>query len=310
MARWLPTSLLLFVAALAPVSPAARGAVPPRLDLEAPRSLEGASAALRWLPPDRWQPVLDLVGLVDGGRPIRVLLVPEEEPLARRTPRWVTGFAVPEQDAVVLLPERVISYPDDSLANLLTHEVTHVLLTRAAGDHALPRWFQEGVAMVASREASLADQQRLLVGGLSGVPPSTDALDRAFAGEGYAVDTAYAVSGALAEELVRAHGRAAVGRIAAAVARGLTFPQAFVDATGSSLPDFDAGFWRRFRLRYRWLPFLTSGATLWFAITALALVAIARRRQRDAALRRRWDDEERATLATAASGDEERYGPN
>src|SRR4029079_3619663 len=98
----------------------------PRLSIEAPPELVGEAAELRYLPEERWAPVLSLVGLRQPGAPIRVLLVPEEDPVARRPPRWVSGFAVPEQDTVVLLPERVLSYPYDSLDALLTHEVTHV----------------------------------------------------------------------------------------------------------------------------------------------------------------------------------------
>jgi len=261
-----------------------------------------------------------LVGLEDAGAPIHVLLVPEEAPLAQRTPRWIDGFAVAEQDTVVLLPGRVVSYPHDSLGALLRHEVTHVLLSRAAGGRELPRWFQEGVALLAARDLELGDRERLLVGGITGVPPSTAALQRAFDGEGYSIETAYAIAGALVQELVREHGREVVARIAAKAARGESFGAAFRVATGDSLSDFEAAFWRRFRWRYRWVPFLTSGATLWLGVTALALVAMARRRQRDAAMRARWEEEEQVAHAAAAqattvgTADDEKlvspWGPN
>jgi hypothetical protein len=273
-------------------------ATKPQLEIEAPPALLGAATELRWSTQD-WDGVTALVGLEDAGAPIHVLLVPEEDPRAQRTPRWITGFAVAERDTVVLLPGRVLSYPHDSLGALLTHEVTHVLLARAAGGQALPRWFQEGVALLAAREWQFEDRERLLLGGITGVPPSMASLQRAFDGDGYSIETAYAIAGALVQELVREHGREVVARIAAEVARGEPFAAAFRAATGDSLGDFQAGFWRRFRWRYRWVPFLTSGATLWLGVTALALVAMARRRQRDAAIRARWDEEER--LATAAA---------
>jgi hypothetical protein len=272
-----------------------------RLIFEAPPSLYGAVGELRWLPPERWAEVADLVGLASPGPPIHVLLVPEDAPLARRTPRWVEGFAVAREDVVVLLPERVSAYPYDSLPALLTHEVTHVLLDRAAGGGPVPRWFQEGVALLAARDWQLADRERLLVGGVSGVPPSTAALERAFAGDGYATDTAYAIAGALVQELVRRHGRGAVRDIAREVAAGRPFPEAFAVATGTSQRDFESAFWRRFRLLYRWLPFATSGSALWLGVTALALTAMARRRARDAAIRRRWAEED----GSAEGGEEE-----
>jgi hypothetical protein len=287
--------LLLLLASL---SAAARAASTPRLDIQAPPSLIGAATELRWSKQD-WGPVMELVGLADAGAPIHVLLVPEEAPLSQRTPRWIDGFAVAEQDTVVLFPGRVLSYPHDSLAALLRHEVTHVLLSRAAGGKDLPRWFQEGVALHAARAWELEDRERLLLGGISGVPPGTAALRRAFEGEGYSIETAYAIAGALVQELVDVHGREVIGHIAHEVARGESFEAAFRAATGGGLGDFEAAFWRRFRWRYRWVPFLTSGATLWMGVTALALLAMARRRQRDAAIRRRWDEEERLAIAAA-----------
>lgn len=297
MRGWL-ASVFACVLLASALSEAARAAAAPQLEIAAPPALIGAKTEVRWSKQD-WAPVMALVGLEDAGAPIHVLLVPEEAPLAQRTPRWIDGFAVAERDTVVLLPGRVLSYPHDSLGALLRHEVTHVLLSRAAGGRELPRWFQEGVALLAARDWEMEDRERLLLGGISGVPPSTAALQRAFDGEGYSIETAYAIAGALVQELVHEHGREIVGRIADEVAGGETFEAAFRAATGDGLGDFEAAFWRRFRWRYRWLPFLTSGATLWMGVTALALVAIARRRRRDAEIRRRWDEEER--LASAAA---------
>ena len=34
-----------------------------------------------------------------------------------------------------------------TLEDVLRHEVAHVLISRAAGGRAVPRWFHEGVAM-------------------------------------------------------------------------------------------------------------------------------------------------------------------
>jgi hypothetical protein len=42
------------------------------------------------------------------------------------------------------------------------------------------------------------------------------------------------------------------------------------------------------------VPFLTSSTTLWIVVTVLALYAFKRRRERDAAIREAWDEEEQA----------------
>lgn len=281
-------------ATAAPATP-----VPPELRVDAPPQLWGEAATLHAVHPTRWNAVQRLVGLPRAGAPITVRLVPEDDPVARHTPRPISGFAVPAENVVVLLPQRVPSYPSGSLEELLVHEVTHVLLARAAGGAALPRWFHEGVALVAAHGWDLGDRGRLLAGGMGGGPTTTAELERAFAGGQGEVDAAYALSGALAQELLRRHGRGAVAEIAAELAAGRSFDDGFAAATGEDLATFESGFWRRFRLVYRWLPFLTSAATLWLAITLLAVVAGARRRARDAAIRRRWDEEELALLRAA-----------
>ena len=61
------------------------------------------------------------------------------------------GRPLGDQGLIVLLPERVPSYPDSSLDDVLLHETAHVLVARAAGGRPLPRWFQEGMAMIAGR---------------------------------------------------------------------------------------------------------------------------------------------------------------
>ena len=172
--------------------------------------------------------------------------------------------------------------------------MAHVALHRATGGQPLPRWFHEGVALVAAHGWELADRGRLLLGGIGGSPTTTAAVDAAFAGEPQEVDVAYALAGAMVQELLRSEGRDVVAAITAGVAAGRPFDDAFAAATGAPLGDFEQAFWRRFRLLYRWVPFLTSGATLWLAITLLAVVAGARRRARDAAIRQRWDDEDGA----------------
>jgi hypothetical protein len=272
---------------------------PPELLVDAPPALWGEAATLNAVHPARWAAVQRLVGLEHPGAPIRVLLVTEDDPLARRTPSSISGFAVAADDLVVLLPQRVPTYPSGSLEELLVHEVTHVLLARAAGDGAVPRWLHEGVALVCAHGWDLGDRGRLLLGGVGGAPTTTAGLERAFGGAQTEVDAAYALSGALVQELLARHGDGAVAAITAGLARGSAFEEAFALATGEDLAAFERSFWRRFRIFYRWLPFLTSAGTLWLGITLLAMLAGARRRARDAAIRRRWDEEERADAAAA-----------
>ncbi|MFP5285335.1 MAG: peptidase MA family metallohydrolase, partial [Thermoanaerobaculia bacterium] len=209
-----------------------------------------------------------------------------------------------ERGIVVLLPQRVPTYPDSSLEDLLGHEVAHVLVARAAGNRPMPRWFHEGVAMIAGLTWGLDDRTRLTYSLVTDREISLAGLNDLFAGGEGAAHRAYAISGAFVRDLLDRHGEDAAARILDGVADGLPFEEAFRRATGVTLAAAESSFWSRQSFWYRWVPLLTSSVTLWLGITLLALYAIKRRRARDAALRRMWDEEEeRLRLAREAAGE-------
>jgi hypothetical protein len=295
--RSLHLAVLLLFAAVLPAWGAFDPAETLRWEVEAPPELAPVAGRLRRLDPGRLAAAMRLVGLEEAGPPIQVVLAPEDSDVARRVPRWVSGFALSERGLVVLFPSRTPSYPDTSLEDLLRHEIAHVLVARAAGGGEVPRWFHEGVAMIAGLTWGLDDRSRALSAVLVGGEVPLAALDRAFAGSGAEVERAYAIAGAFVRDLLDRHGPDAAARVLAGLSRGLPFEEAFAGALGESLAAAEAAFWQRQTFWYRWVPMLTSSVTLWLAVTALAVWAMRRRRQRDAALRQIWEEEDRRLAA-------------
>ncbi|OYV96584.1 MAG: hypothetical protein B7Z68_05420 [Acidobacteria bacterium 21-70-11] len=250
------------------------------LQVEASPALARQASAVRALEAGDWHPVLKLVGVRQAGPPIRVVLAPEGSRLGR-----------------------VPSYPDGNLEALLHHEVAHMLLARAAGGGAVPRWFNEGTATVAAREWGIEDGARVVLATIGRGPRSLTELDAGFSSGAAAVARSYAVSAALVRYLLRLHGDDVVGRILAGVSRGADFDDAFKAATGESVGRFASGYFRRETFWTTWVPVVTSSTVLWMAITVLALLAIKRRRERDALLREGWVLEERARITGEVSQD-------
>ena len=254
------------------------------LEVEAPAELAAEAARVAALQPVDSSSFQELLGLRELGRPIRVYLIPESSPLARNVPRWIAGFARGAEDLVVLFPERIPTYPYSSLPELLRHEVAHVLIDRSTGGATLPRWFHEGLAMIAEGSWRMSDQSRLAMALLRSGQPELDDLSALFSGDEQRVAWAYAVSGAFVRDLLRRHGEDVIAGLLAAIL-------ASVDSRPATELD---RFWRRSALWYRWLPIVTSSSVLWIAISLLALVAIRRRRARDRALLEQWEREEQA----------------
>ena len=280
-------SLLLIVAPLA-----AQPADVPELRFEAPAATAAYAERLDRVDRRRIAAVMRLVGLAEPGGPIRVLVLPEDSPLAERTPSWVSGYTREPGGAIVLFPERVPAYPHDSLESLLQHEIAHVLIARAAGGRHVPRWFHEGVAMAAERAWGFGDRARFLyeVARRGAVP--VGGLDGLFRGNERSVVLAYSLAGAFMDEMLAAQGSDWPARVLAAVRAGRSFDDAFARTTGTSVAAASDAFWGRHRLVAVWLPWATSTTTMWSAITLLALAAFIEVRRRRAAKRRQWEAEE------------------
>ena len=299
LARWATGLILALGIACAGVASGVPAPGPLVLRVEAPPALERHAAAVRAAGAGELDSLLGLVGLPGPGPPIRVVLAPERSALAARVASWVSGYAVPELDTIVLFPGRVASYPDRNLESLLRHEITHILLARSAGGHPLPRWFDEGTATVAAREWGIEDGARVALATIGRGPRSLTEVDASFSADGTAATRAYAMSAALVRSLLRRQGEDAVGRILARVATGAGFDDAFERATGESVQVFARNYFRREAVWTTWVPFITSSTVLWLGITALALLAIKRRRERDEAQREAWAEEERRRAATS-----------
>ncbi len=263
----------------------------PRLIVQAPPVLSALARTVERFDPRLLAPAIQLTGASDLS-PIRVLLAPEGFPQATSAPPWVSGYAVGPGNAIVLFPARATSYPDSDFDALVQHEVTHVLIDRAAGGQPVPRWFHEGLAMAAGRGRGLEDRSRTAVAILVDGRTTLADLDTRFSGGHREVQAAYALAGDFVADLLLRRGADIAPKILAGIARGERFEAAFEAAAGESLTAVEASYWRRRTLWNRWVPFLSSSAALWLGVTALALVAFKRRRARDAELQRGWELEE------------------
>lgn len=272
----------------------AAGAQPAlEVTIEAPADLATAARYLESWQPRRMIGFQRMIGLTDPGPPIRVVLATEDSVVAAGAPPWVAGYARSD-GLIVLFPARVPVYPYSSLDELLGHEVAHVLISRVAGGREVPRWFNEGLAMLAEEGWSWDHRARAALALVRGQSYELADLDAYFAGSRAEVAGAYALSAALVKAFVGRYGREFPALVFERLAAGESFEDAFALATGVSLAEAEDAYWRRHALWNRWLPFLGSPTTLWIGVTLLALWAIKRRRDRDREQEEAWEAEELA----------------
>jgi hypothetical protein len=271
--------------------------IDPQLRISAPPELASVQKKLQAIDPKRFRDIAETVGLTVQGPPIQVVLAPETSDVARKMDSWIAGFASngegpgEKNEMVVLFPERTPSYPNSSLEDVLRHEVAHVLIGRASAQRPIPRWFNEGLAMSVERGWRLQDEGQLVYQLAVGSRTSLDDLDRMFSGEQPEVTRAYVLSGALVHDLLQHHGAGIGAEILTRMNEGASFEHAFTEAVGMTPADAEGEFWVRQYTWAAWLPTLTSTTTLWFVVTALALLAIVRRIMKNRAIEKKWVEE-------------------
>jgi hypothetical protein len=257
------------------------------LTVDAPASLEPAAQRLRSLDAQSLADALQRAGLALPPR-VHVTLIPEDDARARSRPAWFVGFASRAGD-ITIFPDRVSSYPYDSLESVMRHETVHLALNARAGGRPMPRWFHEGVAVLIESGWGIGDRLRLIVAGVSG--PPLDDVTQLFASDARPDTThAYLLAAALVDELCRTHGPTFPGRIAARVAMGVPFDRAFEIEAGEAPSLAAARAWQSYRRWTSWLPVATSASAMWGLILVLAFVAFFIRRSKRAQRRKQWDD--------------------
>ena len=259
----------------------------------APPELSALEQRIEALDASQFSSLEELTGASLEGL-VAIELVPENAAAARSTPHYIAGYA--SGNSIVLFPARAETYPNSGLDELLRHELTHVLIFRAAGNGDVPRWFHEGLATLAATNWSMDDRVILSIGVISGGDRTLDQVEQGFYGEPGRIRRSYAVSFAFVRELALEHGREAPSEILRRLREGESFRQAWVATTGETLHVSEEKFWERRAIWNQWVPILTSSVFLWALVTLLAMWAMGWRRRRNRRILARWEDEEQAQL--------------
>lgn len=257
--------------------------------VEAPPSLAAHAERIRRIDTEAMERSLAQAGLTLPAD-IRISLIANSDARAQTIDPWIVGLAAGERD-IIIFPERVLPYPYDSLESVVRHEVVHLALNRAARGAPLPRWFHEGVATSVDSGWDLQARLQLLLAML-GRPDIAD-LTRLFASSSQSATTqAYLLSALVVHDVRQRHGAAVPGAIAARVAAGVTFEEAFRAETGVGPDAAAAQAWAGYRRWTAWFPAVTGPTAAWALILLLAFVAFVVQRRRRVRRRRAWPDDD------------------
>src|SRR5262245_35903583 len=91
----------------------------PALMIEAPTEFASVRARLESFDQQRLSDIRRLLGITDLGPPVQVVLALESSGWAHQVWPWVAGFALDAPEMVVIFSSRSLSYPHDTLDDVL-----------------------------------------------------------------------------------------------------------------------------------------------------------------------------------------------
>lgn len=219
-----------------------------------------------------------------------------------RFPDWGAAVAIPLWRRIVIKsPDRFpVNRP---LEQLLRHEYAHLALAHRIGLGEVPRWFNEGLAMMVSMEwsweNSLTMSEATIIGGY--VP--LDEIERMNRFSESRARLAYAQSYLAVQYMFEEYGTDAVNLFLDEIASGHSTGDALMASVGSNSADFEHELHVYWRERFNFLTLLIDSMYFWLGLAVILIIgaALAFRRRRD--YYRKWDEEEKLASTDFDYGD-------
>lgn len=226
-------------------------------------------------------------------------------PLSTHT---VLGIAKPTQDLIVLKAPRLAPRGSD-YRGTVRHEVIHILLQHNVNTDNLPRWLNEGIAMVVSGENRWESRAQIASMYLNGRVLSYPELDLSFLdpGEEMQFGDAYAQAYSMTQYLMNEVGEKRFW----AMLRTLD-KQTFGSALEAELGVIPYDFWASWKSSLGWYAAaysIVSGFTLFQIMAGLTVWAYWRKRRRGMQIVKQWEieegDDEEISVDTVESYDDD-----
>lgn len=183
------------------------------------------------------------------------------QPHAWRPHTWIAGLAYPRQGIMTLRQQPGQGF--DQLYQTFVHELSHLLLFRAAKFQPMPLWFVEGLAMQQSGDYTAFDRFLTIARAqLGGSVPSIPSLNKRFPVDGASATLAYAVSFAHLQFLQTKHP-ALVKELLARLRQGQSFHAALAQLLGNQHTNLLPAWKEHLRKHYHWFALLSSEGLLW-----------------------------------------------
>lgn len=213
-------------------------------------------------------------------------------PQAAGFPKYASGVAYSEMGLVLLTARSRHPGERHDLPEVFRHELAHIALHDAVGRDNVPRWFNEGFAIHASKENQTARLQTLWTATLADTLLPFEQIRHRFPRDDLAVSIAYAQAADLLRFLLRRDDTHRFSALIRRLSNGQDFDSALLDAYQTSMSVLETEWREDVARRYTFWPIIFGGSLIWVFAFGLMIGGYVRRKKRAQKKLDRWAKEE------------------
>ncbi len=212
----------------------------------------------------------------------------EIQPAGAKVPEWAAGVAYPSKDLIFLKQKRGLD-----LVKVFRHEVSHILLGQAfRGMERIPRWLDEGIAMLQAEEWSMARLSTMTFAVLTDSLLPMDEIAKRFPRDLQQAQLAYCQSYYFLSFLIGEFGLSEFHEFMNIYSTYGNFELALRRAYMLDWLEIEQLWLEYLSLRFSWIPLVTSASTLWFVASILFVVCYINKKRRVRNKLKEWEQEE------------------
>lgn len=211
----------------------------------------------------------------------------------RGVPSWAIGVAYPSLNLIIIKSPRATKRGHIDLIKIFRHEFTHIALGRAfRGREKVPRWLNEGLAMYESREWDLSRVSTMTRAVLTDSLIPLLEITHYFPHESGRAELAYSESFYLISFLISRYGRENFHQFIKEYSGGKGLKKVMLEVYGIRWEELEKKWRNYLKLRFSWIPIVTSATTLWFLVTIVFILGYLRKRKAYRLKLEEWERED------------------
>jgi len=207
-------------------------------------------------------------------------------------PDWGAAAAFPAGKLIaVKSPDRFRI--NKSLAELLRHEYAHLALASRTGIRNVPRWFDEGMAMMVSTEWDWTNNMAMSKAALFDEFIPLEEIENLNRFNEDKASVAYAQSYLAVTYLFEEYGRETITIFLDEITRGSLIDEALIASIGSNYAGFEKEFQFYLKRRYNLVTIFMDTMYFWLALAIIVIIGGFLQYRRRRKYYKKWQEEEK-----------------